>query len=370
MECGHGDNMVKALLFTSAFGDGHRQVACALRYAFAKRGVETVEVDCFRSTSPRIAGLLESTYDWLTRHGSHIYGMMYNRTAHFGSKSKLWKFASRVSKSAAIAAIEEHRPDIVLQVFPDHAIASLPQRLHKPYIGVVLTDYSIHGHWFHENVNTYFLPHERFVARAQPFVPRHSELVVTGIPIRPQFYTRTEHLVTQRQHPYIVFATGGRGVFPHITYTVEAACDMLPDYDVYVMCGRSISMYQEIKEISLRIPRVQALPYVEDVDAWFRGAEFAVIKAGGITVSECLATRCPMVLYRPQPGQEADNAAFLEHEGAGKVVRNLKEFKEAVAQLRCSQRQRVMSQMCERIARSDAAERVVQHVLRNVGYMN
>jgi processive 1,2-diacylglycerol beta-glucosyltransferase len=52
-----------------------------------------------------------------------------------------------------------------------------------------------------------------------------------------------------------------------------------------------------------------------------------ITKAGGLTISEALAVGLPMLIYRPIPGQEAENTRYLLDAGAALPVYDLKELK-------------------------------------------
>lgn len=359
------DRVLKVLLFTASLGDGHNQVASALRDEFVSRGVQVIEVDYFRAKHLRTARFLERSYEWITHYVPYIYGGAYKITSNFRSQHPLWKFASVLSKKAVLTALHEYDPDIVLQIFPDHALASLTKgRVRKPYIGVVLTDYSMHGHWFHENVDTYFLPHEDLIAPAKSFLTMRSEIAISGIPIRSQFY-RKYHLkpIPSKQTPYILVATGGRGVFPNLKDVILKTHKGFRNYSIYVMCGRNKLMLDKVKKLSITVPNLYALPFVENVADWLRDASFAVIKSGGITVSECLACACPMIIFHPQPGQEKNNAIFMERMGAAKIARNLNEFDNALEIMQSPVQRKKMSATCTSLAHPNAAIHIVEHIL-------
>ena len=46
-------------------------------------------------------------------------------------------------------------------------------------------------------------------------------------------------------------------------------------------------------------------------------ADLVVTKPGGLTTSESLASHLPLIVINPIPGQEEENAKFLENAGAG-----------------------------------------------------
>ena len=114
------------------------------------------------------------------------------------------------------------------------------------------------------------------------------------------------------------------------------------------------------------MPNVHALPFVDNVASWLRGASFAVIKSGGVTVSECLATHCPMIIYRPQPGQETDNAALMKRIGGAEVAQNLDDFRDALIRMKSSSQRMRMTSACASIGRPEAAKRIVEHVLHRL----
>jgi UDP-N-acetylglucosamine:LPS N-acetylglucosamine transferase len=51
-------------------------------------------------------------------------------------------------------------------------------------------------------------------------------------------------------------------------------------------------------------------------------ASFVITKPGGITVSEAISLFKPMLLFRPVPGQERENAKYLADKGAALISLN------------------------------------------------
>lgn len=59
-------------------------------------------------------------------------------------------------------------------------------------------------------------------------------------------------------------------------------------------------------------------------------ADMIITKAGGLTVSEALTKRVPLVIFRPIPGQEEENAIYLEGIGAGRAAKNEEELEKII----------------------------------------
>jgi processive 1,2-diacylglycerol beta-glucosyltransferase len=353
--------MLKALLLSASFGDGHNQVANVLYEEFSSRDVQVNVVDCFRETNQRVAKFHEWSYERITRYFPSLYGASYRLTANVDTDFWLWKFLALFSRKALLDSVRRYQPDIIIQLFPDHAIESLERRHGYPYIGVVITDFSVHSHWFHNNVDTYFIPNGRLRAQMEPFLSSKSEIVDSGIPIRHQFRHHSIHYAAHK--PYVVLCAGGRGVFPDLRPVVAALLTGFPNHDVYVLCGRNVDMLHQVRLEASRNPRLRGFPYVEDVAPLFQNASLAIVKSGGITVSELLACECPMIFYRPQPGQEEDNAAFLEKMGAGIVVRNHRDLLRTISHPDFARWEQSMKRSCANLARPFAAESIVDHVL-------
>jgi processive 1,2-diacylglycerol beta-glucosyltransferase len=58
------------------------------------------------------------------------------------------------------------------------------------------------------------------------------------------------------------------------------------------------------------------LGFTTTVERVMTAADVVVTKPGGLSVSECLAKRRPMLLVSPIPGQEERNADYLLESGA------------------------------------------------------
>ena len=64
----------------------------------------------------------------------------------------------------------------------------------------------------------------------------------------------------------------------------------------------------------------------EDVPQLMAAADMIITKAGGLTSAEVLASDLELVIYKPLPGQEEGNAAFLHRHCGAFVAHNIKEL--------------------------------------------
>jgi processive 1,2-diacylglycerol beta-glucosyltransferase len=109
---------------------------------------------------------------------------------------------------------------------------------------------------------------------------------------------------------------------------------------------------------------VHAIGFTDEVDVLLEAADVVVSKAGGLTCSEALIKRTPLVIFRPTPGQEVRNAQYLESGGAAVHADSVGMVAHTVARWLGdpAERERVRAN-AGRLARPLAAETIARRVL-------
>ncbi len=85
-------------------------------------------------------------------------------------------------------------------------------------------------------------------------------------------------------------------------------------------------------------------------------------------MAECLATETPMLLYRPQPGQEMGNAIFAEQMGAACIARDTAALERVLQHMANPEVLTNMKKACLRLAHVDAAAQVVDTCLAAISH--
>lgn len=94
------------------------------------------------------------------------------------------------------------------------------------------------------------------------------------------------------------------------------------DYNIQVVAiaGRNRKLKVAFENIVLENNKqdcIKVLPFTNKVPELMSISDLVITKPGGLTTSESLASSLPMIIINPIPGQEEQNAEFLEAEGAG-----------------------------------------------------
>ena len=77
---------------------------------------------------------------------------------------------------------------------------------------------------------------------------------------------------------------------------------------------------------AMKLENVTVLDYVDDMAALMHGCDLAILKSGGLTVTECLCAHLPMILLGKSYGQEKANTTMLTGMGASMHVTTAREL--------------------------------------------
>jgi processive 1,2-diacylglycerol beta-glucosyltransferase len=160
---------------------------------------------------------------------------------------------------------------------------------------------------------------------------------------------------------------GGSGVGP-LAELAERIATLALEPQVLVVCGTNARLRDEIDRLPLgRTGRIRTLGFTHEVDVLLEACDVVVSKAGGLTCSEALVKRTPMVVYRPTPGQEVRNAEYLEGAGAALHADSAEAVEVAVGRWLAdtAARERVR-EAAGRLARPQAAENIARRVLSEI----
>lgn len=106
------------------------------------------------------------------------------------------------------------------------------------------------------------------------------------------------------------------------------------EVQIVVVCGKNAALKQSLSVLEQAHPdQLKALGYVEQIDELFRVTDCMITKPGGITLTEATAIGVPVILYKPVPGQEKENALFFEDYGAAIVINRHEDILESVTNL-------------------------------------
>jgi processive 1,2-diacylglycerol beta-glucosyltransferase len=313
--------MPRLLILSASAGAGHNRAAEAVHES-AKTwcpGVETEWVDSLQYTNKLFSKLYERSYFWLASYAPDLWGALYKQLGKKRGPSSLDKaieLHDRLAYSKLMARVDEFKPDAVVctHFLPMNVL--LAKKIGVP-VYVVVTDYDVHSQWINKRVAGYFVGAEHVKVQLARHGYPSERIRVSGIPVHPVF---AEEVIAPPPSPTprLLLMGGGLGMGD----MVDALERLLKlPCQVTVIAGKNESLRKKLESAS--DGRATVHGFVSNIHVLMGAHDLIVTKAGGLTVSECLARRLPMVLYSPIPGQEECNADFLLERGCAVKARSI-----------------------------------------------
>ncbi len=359
--------MKRLLILSASAGAGHNRAAEALHAACREYypDIDAEWADALKYTPRLFRKFYEQSYLWMANHSPTIWGLLYKLT---GKKvrpksDKILQAYDRMGYARLVKFIDRAAPDAVIATHflaPNVIVAHKGR--HLP-VYTVVTDYDIHPAWYNPDVAGYFVPIEEVKVQLTRMGYPEEKIRVTGIPIHPTFArtreTARRALKLREALPVVLFMSGGFGVGDMET-AVERLARLADRCQIVVVCGKNEALRKKLS----RTKGLQVHGFVKNVQDFMQESDLVITKAGGLTVSECLAKGAPMVIYSPIPGQEERNCDYLLERGAAVKAKDLDVLDFKVAELlEAPEKLATMKKAARSAARPYAARDVLRHVI-------
>lgn len=367
------------LILSASIGGGHVAAAKALLAACETQGAAAAHVDLLEHTALPFRRLYRQAYFDLVRTVPDLVewvGRSFDRrpSEFKGVQARLRARVTRLLSYEVPRMIDRYRPDVLVHThFLGAEIVSGRTRRHRPLPQAeVITDFTAHAFWLQPGIARYFVASDDVRAQLQAAGVDEHRVRVTGIPIDERFTrlpgrgaARDELGVVGERDVLLLLASGlGEKTLTAILDQVVAVRWPL---HVMVVCGRSADLLTLARSYVERVSPPVAYTVaglVSDMPTRMAAADILISKPGGLTSSEALASRLPMMLVSPYPLQEEINAnVLLEHGVAVRVepistlTHKLKRLLETPARLE------EMRANCAELARPEAAATVAATLL-------
>ncbi|WP_159887500.1 MGDG synthase family glycosyltransferase [Paenibacillus puerhi] len=333
-------NKPKILLLTGALGDGHNQAAQAILEAsrIIRPDVDVVTVDFLEWTHPYLHGVGKFCYMQWVKSLPGMYGYLYRKTRDPNIMSNLFKRIKSFSIARMLKLLDEVQPTIVVSTFPSAAAAMSLLKANGmtslPTV-TVMTDYTDHSYWVHPCTDRYLVGSEQVRSALLRYGVASGSISVTGIPIRLSFCERQDRELLRERHgvkgnvPTVLVMGGGHGLIGRELISLIKLQRKAAAARYILVCGRNHKLRQQLEEEFMHMRQsVTVVGFVDHIHELMAVSDLIVTKPGGLTVSEALAMELPMLLYKPIPGQEQDNASYLVNLGAALEAKNAEELQE------------------------------------------
>jgi len=339
----------RVLLATASVGAGHNAAARAIEAGLAQLpSPPEIRVADVLAFAPRpFRAYYALGYALMVSHFPRIYGLGYAFTNHpqgarlgLLERQRLWQ--ERLALRKFSRYVRDLSPDLVVHTHflapPVLARMTAKGHFEVPQF-VVITDNDPHRFWHSRNVRRWFLPSSPGVEKLLRWGVDPDSITVSGMPIHPKWLTGPDRRKVlddwrlPRDRKVVVLSGGTEFTCGPVVRMAAEMLRLCPEISLVVLGGRNKRLLGRLGKLAGRNDRLFPVSFTDRVNELVWISSLMVTKAGGISTAECLAAGAAMLLPRPVPGQEADNAGYLRDSGAAVVVRSYRRVPAEVRRL-------------------------------------
>ncbi len=330
--------MKKVIIFYASYGGGHLSAAKSIQKYMVENypEIDTEMIDCMKYISKTIEKLTTGAYREMAKKAPKLWGKVYSGSSK-GLLSKISKDSNQLMASKLNKLIAQKKPDLIISTHPfSSQMVSYLKRKGKLdcKLATIMTDFAIHKQWLigHENTDYFFVSNDKMKEDLTSYGVDKNKIYVTGIPMSSRFFESFDSKEIFKMFnldpdkKVILFFGGGEfGLGKDKTVSVlKAFIERVPNYQIVAVAGKNEKMkeaFEALVKEKHASSRVHVLGFTDKVPELMHISSLVVSKPGGLTTTETLASELPMIVINPIPGQEEENAEFLEQKGAGIWIR-------------------------------------------------
>jgi len=340
--------MKKILIFYAAYGGGHLSAAKSINQYINEnyKNVETRLVDCIKYINKGIDKVTTLAYKEMAKKAPWAWGKIYNQSQQ-GMMAHISNGTNKLMSIKLNKLFDEYNPDIVISTHPFGVqMTSYLKSKGKTNckIASIMTDFASHDQWLvgSDYIDYIFVSHEGMKKEIIKKGISESKIYATGIPLSNKFLQHFDKRKIKSSFDLdfnkktILFFGGGEfGLGKDMTLKIlKAFIDNIEnDFQIVAISGKNEKMQQSFFNLVGSNPNVQVYGYTDEVPELMSISDLVVTKPGGLTITESLASGLPIIVINPIPGQEVENAEFLEKQGVAVWIRKTENPEEAVADL-------------------------------------
>lgn len=327
----------RLLVLYASYGTGHKSISNYINDYFTNSlEYEVLELDLLQYSTPILGPFTDKFYNSVMYKFPWVWNAIYYSTDNMiGGKVSVEFQAKVVSNKKIKKVILDFNPDLIVSTH--HTATIYVSKLKKRGeltcpLCTIVTDYKAHRIWLdsYENKNSYKnndalivnSVEEKRTLTKKGINPHN--IYTFGIPVSSKYtmslYNKNDLMKKFKltgERPIILFYGGGGNgsttTLPYLLTLIETKIDA----DVFFVCGRNQDLKARAEGMVKRhgCKNIHVLGFITNGPEYLVVSDFVITKPGGLTVTECLCFKKPMVLIRNAGGQEKDNIKFLTKRG-------------------------------------------------------
>ena len=325
----------KVLIVSMTGGFGHIRAGEAL-LDFAKEHLPNISaehVDII-TINPALKKYTTILYDTVSKKFPFLWGIMYRYPIFSFTAKKIISFRG-LFYSKIKDYIYKKNPDAIiftnivpLPLFANDCKKALPD----VKVCVVVTDYHGHAYYNIPFIDYYFVANASVSEDLEHVGIKKEKIIIAGIPINPRFYIEENIRDLKSKYgihnglPVVLLIASFKISKNKLVSIVKQLLEFTPNINLICIANGNKEFYEIIKDNFKNRERFSLVHWTNVIEEYIKMSDVVISKAGGLTVSECVALQKPLIMVHPIPGQEEHNAEFIDKNNLGKKVRSANEI--------------------------------------------
>lgn len=363
---------MKVLIFYATYGGGHLSAANAMREAIERIYPEyDVQVfDCMKYVNKVVNSITVKAYEDMAKKMPKTWGKIY-KASRKGIIAKISNSSNDIFANKLGKLINSIAPDVIISAHPFSTqmcgILKKRGKLDLPVFNI-MTDFKYHEQWLvkYEYIDKHFVSNEKMRQDLIRFGVSEDKVFATGIPISNRFLNEfdrervlNEFGLKPNLKTVLFFAGGKMGLArKNIFEFMNVLSNKLDNVQVVAISGKNPKVYEKFNEIAGNKENVKVIEFSNNVPELMSICDVVVTKPGGITSSEALAMNVPIIAINPIPGQEEENAEFLEEAGVAVWVKDSDNIESVLKNAITDQKLKLLKENTKKLAKANAGEEI------------
>ena len=304
---------MKVLILSCNTGGGHNAAAFALKESLEFHHHEAEVLDLMRLGRKHTSALVGGAYVKLVSVFPAGFGAAYQLgelVRRVPGKSPVYYANARLGNALADYIVQNHFDGVVTtHLYPAETLTWMKQKglLTIPCVAIA-TDYACIPFWEETNCDDYVIPHKDLIPEFASYGIPKEKLLPLGIPVRPAFSRPASkedvrrHLGLPEDAPLFLVMSGSMGFGKVHLLAHELVSRLKSGEQVVIICGNNKKRARSLRLQFHKNSNVHVVGFTRHVAEYMAAADVLFTKPGGLSSTEAIVRRVPLIHTDPIPG--------------------------------------------------------------------
>ena len=339
----------KVLITYATYGSGHKTVANYVYEYLEKYSDYEIKIIDLMDYENLIGYISKKAFEQNFKHktSSIIFSIIYEIMDYKTTTIPYKQVTKSVFKNKKLKEdIIAFGPDLLISThfFGNIVVGMLnKKKLTNAKIISIIPDYDSHEMWLKDekSINAFIVSNEIVKKQLVEEKINPKKVYPYGLPLSEKFKNlsdvtdiKEKYHVNNKKKTFLFFAGGSLGSSFSYDY-LKKLLSKRYDINIIFVCGKNEKLKAKVTKLVTKncYQNVEIIGFSNEVNNLLNIADVVITKPGGLSITECLEMKKPMLLIPGNGGQEIYNARFICKNGYGLKCKTPRKLAKAVGSL-------------------------------------